>query len=187
MRLIALLFFFFAPFVALSSASEPAPVSFSVGAFSFIRPPHWDWVISSSAMRKVQLAVTSQQNGHSETADVSFFFFGKGEGGSVQANVERWAKQFTSADGSPAQVETEVRTIHGVPVTLVSAHGSYSAGMMNTSSEKQSNMALRGAILENQSDGDLFIKMTGPEKLVKEATATFDTMITEACQQRADQ
>jgi hypothetical protein len=54
---------------------------------------------------------------------------------------------------------------------------------MDGLSETKPDMALRGAILENESEGDLFIKMTGPEKLVKESTPTFDAMVEGACQQ----
>jgi|GEM_PF-274731 len=167
--------------------AAPTPVLFSLGNFLFTRPPTWNWVIPSSAMRKVQLTIPSSGNGASESADVSFFSFGKDQGGSVQANIERWAKQFTAPDGTPAKAVTESRTIAGTSVTFVSAQGSFTAGMMDGSQTTKSDFALQGAILEDSHGdfGNLFIKMTGPEKTVKEAAPIFDSMIEAACQSAA--
>lgn len=167
-------------------ASSPAPVSFTIGVFTFTRPLDWKWMIPSSAMRKVQLSITSSDG--KQTADVSFFTFGEGQGGNVQANVERWAKQFSTSDGLPVTATTESRKIASISVTFVSAKGSFSAGMSDSSSVPKPGYALRGAIVEipaggSSSEGDLFIKMTGPEKLVEKSTPTFDSMVTQACRE----
>jgi len=159
----------------------PVPVVFSIGDFLFTRPATWDWVIPSSAMRKVQLAVPDPDKGAGVKADVSFFYFGKDQGGTVQANIDRWAKQFSSPDGTPARATTESRVIGSTPVTFVSAAGSFTAGMLDGSESAQSHFALRGAILENQT-GNVFVKMTGPKSLVDAASPIFDSMIAEACQ-----
>ena len=168
--------------------SPPSPVSFTVGAFPFTRPPSWSWVTPSSTMRKVQLSIPGTGKDGSGAADVSFFYFGRGEGGSVQANVERWAKQFSSPDGSPVKAITENRNVASVRVTFVSAHGLYSAGMMKDSPKPNPDWALRGAILESPETGktgakfgDVFVKMTGPEQLVKEVAPIFDSMVEKAC------
>ena len=168
--------------------SFPSPLSFTIGAFSFTRPPYWSWVTPASTMRKVQLASPGTKKDGSGAADVSFSYFGRGEGGSVQANVERWEKQFSSPDGSPIKAVTENRRVAMVRVTYVSARGLYSAGMTQDSPMPKPDWALRGAILESPEIGktgakfgDVFVKMTGPEQLVKEETPAFDSMVEKAC------
>jgi hypothetical protein len=165
-----------------NASAAPAPVIFTIGDFPFIRPACWQWVIPSSAMRKVQLAITASDG--SPSADVSFFTFGKGQGGSAEANVERWAKQFSAPDGTPAKAVTESRAIGSTTVTFVSAEGSFAAGMTDDSTGPKPGYALRGAIMENDREdvGDIFVKMTGPEQLVLKATPAFDAMIIKACQ-----
>jgi hypothetical protein len=141
-------------------------------------------------MRKVQLLIPPTEGGklNSATGDVSFFTFGSGQGGSVQSNVERWARQFSTSDGSTAQATTESLTIGTVHVTFVSSRGTFSAGMSDDSPGPKTGYALRGAIIENPSAsdenvGDVFVKMTGPEKLVLNSTPAFDLMITQACKE----
>jgi hypothetical protein len=160
----------------LSSEPLPAPEFFTIGAFTFVRPLSWDWIIPSSSIRKVELSVAPQHPASHASADVSFFYFGNGEGGSTQANIDRWAKQFTAPDGSPAHAVTESRNLGGIPITFITVNGVYSAGMMDGSAEPQHGFSLRGAILENPQ-GAVFVKMTGPEATVREATPAFDSMI----------
>jgi hypothetical protein len=154
-------------------ATSAPPVSFHVGTFSFNRPENWKWEIPTSPMRKAQLTI-SGKNG--ATALVTFFYFGPGQGGTVQANVDRWAAQFTTVSGSPVKPTTTVQKTATSTVTFVSASGTFASGMPGGPTQACPDYALRGAILEHPQ-GDVYVKMTGPEELVKESTGMFDAMI----------
>ena len=52
-------------------------------------------------------------------------YFGPGQGGGVDANVERWRGQVLGADGKPAAAKIDKRTARGMPITLVDASGTY--------------------------------------------------------------
>src|SRR5580692_1570431 len=67
--------------------------TFPVGDFTFARPRNWEWVESTSQMRKAQLKVTDVAS--KASADVVFYYFGTRGAGTVQANVDRWLKQFS--------------------------------------------------------------------------------------------
>ena len=69
-----------------------APATFKVSEFTFKRPASWEWVETTSAMRKAQLKVNDADK--KNFAEVVFFHFGPGDGGGVQANVDRWFSQF---------------------------------------------------------------------------------------------
>src|SRR5262245_4236127 len=75
----------------LATAAD-APATFKVSEFTFKRPASWEWVETTSAMRKAQLKVNDADKKNS--AEVVFFHFGPGNGGGVQPNVERWFGQF---------------------------------------------------------------------------------------------
>ncbi len=124
-------------------------------------------------MRKAQLTL-SDKNG--ATALVTFFNFGPGQGGTVQANVDRWAAQFTALDGTLIKATTTTQKIKTTAITFVSARGTFANGMPGGPTQACTDYALRGAILESPQ-GDVYVKMTGPEALLKEATAAFDQMI----------
>ncbi len=77
----------------VTAADQPAgPVK--VGAFTFAVPEGWKSVTPSSAMRKAQLEIAQG----SDKAEVTFFQFGAGQGGSVAENVARWFAQFPGSD-----------------------------------------------------------------------------------------
>ena len=52
-------------------------------------------------------------------------YFGPGQGGTVDANVDRWRAQVLGADGKPAVAKVTMRTVRGVKVTLVDSSGTY--------------------------------------------------------------
>ncbi|MBM3857172.1 MAG: hypothetical protein FJ390_04335 [Verrucomicrobia bacterium] len=152
------------------------PVAFHIGAFSFKRPENWKWENPSSPMRKAQLSIPGKNGA---TATVTFFYFGPGQGGTVQANVDRWAAQFSSQNGSPVKPTTTSQKTTTTSVTFVSASGTFASGMPGGPTQACPNYALRGAIMES-AQGDVYIKMTGPEDLVQAETATFDEMVLSA-------
>jgi hypothetical protein len=157
-------------FAAAANAADP--VEFSVGSFTFARPDGWDWAVPSSPMRKAQLSVPGKGGG--SPAEVTFFHFGAGQGGSVQANVDRWFKQFS--DGyTDARTEQAGKTT----ITFVKAEGTFASGMPGGPTTPMKDFALRGAILESPS-GDVYVKMTGPKTIVKEAVPALEKMVRDA-------
>lgn len=149
-----------------------APVSFGVGEFSFERPEGWEWIVPSSTMRRAQLNVPNPAGG--DVAEVTFFHFGAGQGGGVQANVDRWFGQFQG--GTTGQ---KVETVGATRVTFVEATGTFASGMPGGPLTPKEGYALRGAILENPK-GDVFVKMTGPADIVTGADAAFRQMVVTA-------
>jgi hypothetical protein len=145
------------------------PVAFQVGNFAFERPDGWKWVPPVSPMRKAQLAVPGADG---ESAEVTFFHFGPGEGGGIQQNVDRWFAQFGNSNTSQQEV-----VVGSTRIIQVTAEGTFQSGMPGGPTTPLGGYALRGAILENAEGGNVFVKMTGPAPLVLSAAAGFDEMV----------
>jgi hypothetical protein len=146
--------------------------SAKVGAFTFAVPEGWKSVTPSSSMRKAQLEISQG----SDKAEVTFFQFGAGQGGSVAENVARWFAQFP---GSEDKRKSESVEAGPVKITYVTTDGTFSSGMPGGPTTPMTGYALCGAILES-ADGNVFIKMTGPEAIVKSSTEGFKKMVLEA-------
>jgi hypothetical protein len=158
---------------AAAALAEPV----KVGAFAFTVPDGWKTVTPSSAMRKAQLEIAQG----SEKAEVTFFQFGAGEGGNAADNVARWFAQFPGSEGKR---KTENVQAGSVKVTFATTEGTFSSGMPGGPTSPMSGYALCGAILES-SEGNVFIKMTGPEAVVKSSSEAFRKMVTEAAKNSA--
>lgn len=160
----------------LCTFAADAPATFKVSEFTFKRPAKWESVETTSSMRKAQFKVNDADK--KTSAEVVFFHFGPGDGGGVQANVDRWFAQFqeprekTGAKSEPTKVGSH-------KVTFVRAEGTYMSGMPGGPRTPQPNSALRGAIIESEQ-GAVFVKMTGPSALVKSAEDEFKKMIESA-------
>jgi len=50
-------------------------------------------------------------------AECVVYFFGPGQGGTVEANIARWSGQFAAPDGKPAAAKVTKSNVHGLPVT----------------------------------------------------------------------
>ncbi|MDX2150943.1 MAG: hypothetical protein SFV54_09425 [Bryobacteraceae bacterium] len=118
--------------------------------------------------------------GDPEPGEVAVFYFGPGQGGGVEANIQRWVGQFQTADGKPAagKEKTGKRTVNGIPVTTIDLTGTYTAagGPMATTKSNKPNYRLLGAIAEG-SQGAVFFKFTGPAKTVAANQPGFEALI----------
>jgi hypothetical protein len=117
-------------------------------------------------------------HGDNEGAECAVYFFGAGQGGSVQANLDRWIGQFTRTDGKPAPAKIQKRTIHGLAVTTTDVSGEYSGmgGPMASSRTVKPRYRLLGAIIENPG-GNVFLKFTGPERTVAANERNFTQLL----------
>jgi hypothetical protein len=162
----------FIVFVAIGFSQNLRAETVKVEAFTFAVPDAWKSVTPSSPMRKAQLEIARGP----EKAEVTFFHFGADQGGTAEDNVARWYAQFP---GSEKNRITEHAQVGAVKITFAMTDGTFSSGMPGGPSTPMENYALCGAILESAT-GNVFIKMTGPNAVVKASTEAFKKMVSDA-------
>jgi hypothetical protein len=106
-------------------------------------------------------------------AECAVYFFGQGQGGGIQANLDRWQSQF---QGSVSK--TGKKTIHGLPVTTIDVSGNYTgmAGPGSGGGAPKPGYRMLGAIVENPG-GNVFFKFTGPAKTIAANEAKFNQLL----------
>lgn len=158
--------------IAFAFAAETRAETVKVEAFTFAVPEGWKSVTPSSPMRKAQLEIARGP----EKAEVTFFHFGADQGGTAEDNVARWYAQFP---GSEKNRITEHAQVGAVKITFAMTEGTFSSGMPGGPTTPMEGYALCGAILETAA-GNVFVKMTGPNAVVKASTEAFKKMVSEA-------
>jgi len=124
-------------------------------------------------MRKATFEVPP--SGAGEPGELSVFQFGAGKGGGIEANVERWVKQFPGLD--PGDLKKSRRVANGLPVHVVEIEeGTFSSGMPGGPTTPKPGWGLLGAIVEGP-DGNWFFKLTGPRATVDGARSEFFGLI----------
>lgn len=165
---------------AVCADAQEDATGFSAGSFTFAVPEGWRPVAPSSPMRRAELYVPGPGGtGAAGEAVITVFHFGPGQGGSVQDNVDRWFAQF-DGDLDAKSAATAKETLGTVPVTFVRARGTFQSGMPGGPTTPLEGQALLGAILESP-DGDVYVKMTGPQPTVQSAEPAFVQMVRDAC------
>lgn len=144
----------------------------SAGGLQWTAPTGWKSQ-PQRPMRAATYAVPAA-GGDKEDGEVAVFYFGPGQGGGVEANLQRWVSQFETS----AKPQTAKKTINGLPVTTIDLSGTYlaSAGPMSPTKTSKPGYRLLGAIVEGPQGG-VFFKFTGPAKTVAAGQAAFDKML----------
>jgi hypothetical protein len=163
-----------APAVAASSAAPgaAAPAAKALpGDISWSEPASWKRSPRQVPMRKATYQIPHTPK-DKEDAELGIFYFGPGQGGTVDANVDRWVKQFS--DVPLDKVKRADRSANGlVQHTVEIDSGTFNANsMMQGAAKPKENFALLGAIVEAPS-GAYFFKLTGPADTVAAARADF--------------
>jgi hypothetical protein len=136
-------------------------------ALKFDAPPGWASKPPASTSRVAEFTLPKAE-GDAEDAAVAVFFF-PGQGGTVQANLDRWIGQFAQPNGSPSKdaAKTTKLESHGLAITLIDLSGTYVAEISPGSAEhyNKPGFRMRAAVVET-SEGPYFIKLTGPARTV---------------------
>jgi hypothetical protein len=149
--------------------------SFKAGSLTFQKPASFTAKPTpAGGMRAAQL----EYKADGKTAEAIFYFFGAGQGGSAQANVDRWLGSFQEPKDK-LNSKVEKKKVASGEVTYVEAEGTYMSGMPGGPKTPQAGSKLLGAILESES-GNVYVRMTGPAATVKAADADFRKMIESA-------
>lgn len=145
-----------------------ASQSNTASGLRFQAPFGWVAERPSSNMRVAQYRLP-QAEGDPEDGSLVLYYFGEGQGGSVQANLDRWVGQMEQPDGgsSKEKARTETLTVNGLNATLLDVSGTYTAEMMPGGGDRhnKANYRMRAAVVETPK-GAYFVKLVGPEKTI---------------------
>jgi hypothetical protein len=148
-------------------------------ALKFDVPKGWVSKTPSSPMRVAEFSL-AKSGSDTEDATVTVYFFG-GQGGSVQANMDRWIGQMSQPDGKPSKDVAKTSTMQtatGLKVSLVDVSGTYIAEVTPGSSERLNKPGFRqiAAVVETK-DGPYFVKVTGPAGTVAKWKESVDAFL----------
>ncbi len=161
---------------AMAAAHSSGGAIKNFGPIKATIPSEWMEQTPTSSMRKAQYALPKAE-GDPEDGELAVFYFGLGQGGSVEANIDRWIGQISQPDGSSSKdkAKTSKKEVSGMTVTLVDVSGTYAAGMMSAAPPRPGYRML-AAVVET-AEGPFFFKLTGPEKTIQKWAQSFDQFI----------
>lgn len=145
------------------STESSDPAWMQCGSIEFPKPVAWTWVKPTAMFRTLQYSVPGE-------AELIVSVFPAGDGGAVDANVERWANQF----GGPASVQARgERAIGELRVTRVDFAGDFKGMGM---AQAKPGMAQLGAIVQGPRQS-VFVRVLGPQAAVEAARGDFEALV----------
>jgi hypothetical protein len=148
-----------------------APAGTSPG-LAWSVPPTW----KDTGERPMRVATYTvpASGGDSEGGECAVFYFGPGQGGGIDENIDRWVGQFEHA----SQPRRSTQAVGDIPVKRVELTGDYLApsGPMMQSTGTRSGWMLLGAIAKGPN-GNVFFKLTGPRKTLAAARKEFEGLL----------
>jgi len=161
--------------LAAVTQEQTTPVAKASGELKFKAPNGWVTEKPGSTMRVAQYKLPKAA-GDTEDAALVLYYFGERQGGTTQANIDRWVGQMQQPDGgsSKDKAKSETLTINGLKVTTVDVAGSYVAETAPGSGTFTNNPGyrLRAAVVETPK-GSYFVKLVGPQKTIAQWADSF--------------
>ncbi len=157
----------------------PGKESKQTDSITYQAPTDWKPQPVTSSMRKAQFLIP-RATGDSNDGQMVVFYFGQGQGGSVESNIDRWTGMFTTVDGKPLPIDSIKRVSHevdGMKITTLDVSGHYvdtMSGMKSTSANDEWRML--SAIVESPQ-GPWFFKGVGPIATMKAQEGSFKKFV----------
>lgn len=156
-----------APADGHSTPQQPTGGATQLGGISFAPVEGWN-DLGANGMRKAVYQHPPVE-GDTEAAEITVFYFGPDQGGTIESNIQRWIGQMQTADGGDATanaVRSKLTTGNGLDVHFVEVDGTYMMSMGGgpmTGGRKKAMPGYRmvGAIVE-APQGNVFFKLVGP-------------------------
>ena len=148
----------------------------SLKGISVLVPPRWLVVPPASSMRLAEYHLSGEA-ANAADASLAVFYFGPNQGGSVEANIERWQDQFeqSGGEGSGKGIKRWEKKNGEIALTLVDISGTYGGGMgpMGQSEAPKEGYRMLGGIVQAPA-GLFFFKMVGPAPTVELWAESFE-------------
>jgi hypothetical protein len=158
------------PGVAESDA-ERLGVTVETQTLDFELPSAWQLLKPTSTMRIAQASIPGAMG----PGELAVFYFGAGQGGGVDANLDRWVQQMELPPNQSPQ--RDAFQVSDLMVTWVDVGGTLKPGSMGMGpASAQPNYRLLGAVVEGPS-GPWFFKATGPDETLSTERPAFLAML----------
>ena len=168
--------------IVVSKNAPPVSAAAPQGELALKAPDAWTSERPSSSMRVAQYQLPAAE-GDAEAASLVVYYFGPGQGGSTNANIERWIGQMQQPGGqsSKDKATTENTTVNGLKVTLLDVSGTYTGGDMGGagSAGSKPDYRMRAAVIDTPR-GAYFIKLVGPKRTVDRWDQSFQEFVRSA-------
>ncbi|WP_396219260.1 hypothetical protein [Gemmatimonas sp.] len=171
----ASLLLFVAPTVSIQAQGVTTPGSTVPATFLEYRttvPAGWVASTPSSSMRLAEYRVPA--TGSAIPVEIVVYFFGPGQGGSSQANLDRWKSQFSNPAGGDVAETVRRDTTGAFPLTVAEYSGTYARG---TGAGSAPDAARPGhkliAVVAETPRGTLFFQCFGPVAAVDAQRAVY--------------
>ncbi len=159
---------FFVTCLALSIAAPrlpgAQPQAVALLEYHAMLPTGWASRAPSSSMRLAEFTTPAIAG---KGAEVIAYFFGGGQGGSVEANLARWHAQFSNPNGQPVEQKLLTPQPSAFKITIAEYRGMYARGIGAGSAPDAAllNTVLIAAIVETPK-GTITFQLFGPTAAV---------------------
>jgi hypothetical protein len=154
-----------------TSGSADDPTVVEVAGLRAPKPAEWIWTKPTVQFRTLQYAVPGEGDS-TKQAELIVSVFLAGDGGPLDANIERWRGQFRVGEKAPEAKRTQ-KQIGPLKVELVELEGEYLA--MGAPAPKKDQMQL--AAIVQASGRNVFFRIIGPKETIEKNRSDFMKMI----------
>lgn len=156
----------------VSAADAPGSQTITAGDLKLTVPKSWQKEPVSSQYRKAQMKVPKANDNEAEGADFVVYYF-NGGGGGVDANLERWVKQFQPV-GRKAEAKAGT-SLKGDKYVFLDLQGTWNkpVGPMIQQRTREMPKARALSAILTTKEGNYFLRLTGPDQTVSDNLKAF--------------
>jgi len=153
---------------------EPTDVV-KIGPAKYIVPKTWKRQAPSNTMRVAQFGIPLAE-GDKGKIELTVFYFGPDQGGSVDQNIARWLGQFKPLEGKE---KVEKFTVGDFDITKLDASGTYEYKPFPAApqGELMKDWRMLAAVVETAENGPYFFRVVGPKKTIDAQEKAFINML----------
>jgi hypothetical protein len=153
------------------STSADDPQWLEVAGFRAPKPASWAWTKPSMQFRTLQYTVPGEGDS-TKAAELIVSVFVAGDGGPLDANIERWRGQFRN-NNEPVEAKRSSKEVGPLKIEFVELAGDYMA--MGAPAPKKDSLQLAAIV---QAEGrNVFFRLVGPKETVEANREVFNKLI----------
>ena len=148
------------------------PTTMTLLGLTVPKPATWIWQPPKRTMRKANFTVPGRDG--EDPAELVINHFPEAPGNTLDANLDRWSKQFRTIDGGNPKPLISTVEVDSMAVTIVEINGEYMG--MGGHWHKINHRMLMAIV--DAPVGTIFIKLLGPDETVEANRSNYMSMIT---------